>query len=140
MYFARRLYNDLDNIKEIWYTENEGTPTLAYSYTYTAKGQLFSIEDCINGRTTVYEYDRNGRVVASSEYETESYTNIFGSSVYYDDETGFYYLNSRYYDPAIGRFNFNNHAIGVGIDVGFGISFHMGFSFSISGFLISLYD
>ncbi|MBR2466702.1 MAG: hypothetical protein IKB38_07240 [Clostridia bacterium] len=59
---------------------------------------------------------------------------------YRDSETGFYYLNSRYYDPAIGRFNFNNHSIGLGVDVGLGISFHLGFSFSISGFLISLYD
>ena len=74
-YSVRYIYNDIDLISEIWYTDNGSFPMLAYKYEYTASGQVYRYTDYLNGedyelaRSTVYKYDTNGRMVGFIEYE-----------------------------------------------------------------------
>ena len=91
------VYNDLENLSEIWYTEGEGTSVKAYEYEYTADGQIHSVKDNINGRQTVYTYDDRNRVANVSNSSTDSsYNNLF-THVEYDDigrpYTDFTYIN-----------------------------------------------
>lgn len=64
------VYNDLELLSEIWYTVS-GTDTLAFSYEYTSFGQLYKFIDHLNGRTTVYKYDTNGRIKELTEFDSD---------------------------------------------------------------------
>lgn len=64
------VYNALEMLEEIWYTDSDGTRFITYEYEYTAEGLLHSIKDNINGKKTVYTYDNQNRVknvVSSSD-------------------------------------------------------------------------
>ena len=89
------VYNDLELLSEIWYT-NSTANTLAYSYEYTSDGLLYKFIDHINGKTTVYKYDCNGRITDSAEFDSDEYLNVFSTRVLYDDEevsAVYYYLD-----------------------------------------------
>jgi len=83
---VRYVYNDVDNISEIWYTVN-GSETKAYEYEYTTEGQLHSVTDVREGSVTVYTYDNDNRLAEWGEYSTEDYKNNFSSSLTYDDKS-----------------------------------------------------
>ena len=79
------VYNDLENLSEIWYTEGEGASVKAYEYEYTTDGQIHRVKDNINGRQTVYTYDSRNRVANISSSSTDdSYNDLF-TYVEYDD-------------------------------------------------------
>ena len=89
------VYNDLELLSEIWYT-NSTTNTLAYSYEYTSAGLLYKFIDHINGKTTVYKYDCSGRITDSAEFDSDEYLNVFSTRVLYKDEeidAVYYYLD-----------------------------------------------
>ena len=69
-FFENYVYNDLELLSEIWYTVG-GTDTLAFSYEYTSVGQLYKFIDHLNGRTTVYKYDTNGRITELTEFDSD---------------------------------------------------------------------
>ena len=50
------VYDALDRIKEVWYTQNNGTAVKAYEYTYTAYGQLSRVDNLSDGTSTIYKY------------------------------------------------------------------------------------
>ena len=84
-FFIEYIYNDLENVSEIWYTEN-GSSVLAYRYLYTESGLLHSVEDVRNGKTNVYNYDKSGKITLTSEYSTEDMSNALSVGYTYDDE------------------------------------------------------
>lgn len=118
------VYNDLENLSEIWYTEGEGASVKAYEYEYTADGQIHSVKDNINGRQTVYTYDDRNRVSnISSSSGDDSYNDLF-AYVKYDDigriSTNYTYINvlgsTTYDDSAVANvyyYNGENHQISV---------------------------
>ena len=67
------IYNVLESLSEVWYTYNDETRILAYEYEYTSYGQLSKIIDNLSGKTTVYRYDINGRVITSGQYDGAEY-------------------------------------------------------------------
>ena len=80
---VRYVYDELDNVKEVWYTVN-GTETKAYEYSYTAYGQLARFDDLIAGQSVVYSYDSNRRLTHMISFDTESMTNELSQKVTYD--------------------------------------------------------
>lgn len=80
---VRYVYDELDNIKEVWYTVN-GNEIKAYEYSYTAYGQLARFDDLIAGQSVVYSYDNNHRLTHMISFDTESMTNELSQSVTYD--------------------------------------------------------
>ena len=65
------VYDELDRIEEIWYTEGS-TETLKYRYTYTADGNLHTVEDLDSGEGNMYSYDSEGR----SQLVQRTYHNV----------------------------------------------------------------
>ena len=41
------VYDELENIKEVWYTDDERIETQAYAYTYTSNGQVHRFENLL---------------------------------------------------------------------------------------------
>ena len=66
-YVGEYVYNDLELLTEIWYTKGTEAKTLAYSYEYTADGQIYKYTDHANGKCTVFKYDTNNRLVSYVE-------------------------------------------------------------------------
>ena len=81
------MYNRLEMLTEIWYTEN-GIRSLAYSYEYTDDGQVYKFVDNKAERTTVYKYDNVGKLVGYAEYDTDEMYYDYSADVYYDENTG----------------------------------------------------
>lgn len=79
-FYAEYSYDELDNIKKVWYN---GVPV--YEYTYTAYGQLHRFDNLIDGTSTVYEYDPTGRLVHFTKYDSSAMVNEFSSLIYYDE-------------------------------------------------------
>ena len=80
----RYVYNELENISEIWYTVS-GSEVLAYEYSYTEAGYLHSITDVRSGKCTVYNYDKNGRLILATEYNSSDMSNDLSARSKYDD-------------------------------------------------------
>ena len=85
---VRYVYDKLDRISEICYNigENNAFETV-YSYTYDTAGNIFSITDHLNHEATVFKYDSQGKLDKSYVYDTETYLNLYGNKVYYDDNS-----------------------------------------------------
>ena len=78
-------YNSLEKLEKVWYTKN-GTRTLAYEYEYTADGKLHTLKNNLSGRTLLYKYDINGKLVTYREYTNDAldftYASDYAVSVY----------------------------------------------------------
>ena len=83
---VRYVYDALDNIKEVWYNDN-GTETKAFEYTYTAYGQLAQFDNLLTGKSQVYKYDVDKRLVGYMEFDTDEMSNEFSSSILYNDKS-----------------------------------------------------
>ncbi len=90
------VYNSLEILEEIWYTYSDGTRKQAAEYRYTSDGLLHSIDDLLSGRTTVYSYDADDRLIGSSEYDTEDMKNDIGIFIFYNDKNLVSSLNHRF--------------------------------------------
>ena len=80
------VYNDLELLSEIWYTDGD-TSTLAYKYEYTAAGKVYKITDDINEKITVFKYDSRDRVTDIAEYNDNTDLHEFSMAVYYNDKS-----------------------------------------------------
>ncbi|MBQ7363870.1 MAG: hypothetical protein IJW48_05435, partial [Clostridia bacterium] len=78
-------YNSLELLSMVWYTNN-GTKTLAYSYEYTADGQVHSFTDNLSGITTEYKYDVNNRLTGYIEYKNNEVHHTYSSDRMYNDK------------------------------------------------------
>ena len=88
------FYNDIELLKEVWYTDSTNVRTLAYEYEYTSSGQVHEFIDHLSNRSTVYKYDTSGRMVAFREYENDDFYHDYSADVYYNDKgqlSGIYY-------------------------------------------------
>ena len=84
--YERYEYNELEQLYRI-YRYNKGVETLACEYVYTKDGKLYSVDDKVSGKVTVYEYDRAGRFVGLHEYGVDDYYVDFITEVKYDAES-----------------------------------------------------
>ena len=78
-------YNPLENLEKVWYTKN-GTRTLAYEYEYTADGKLHTLKNNLSGRTLLYKYDINGKLVTYREYTNDALDFTYASDYAYNDQ------------------------------------------------------
>ena len=103
------VYNTLENLSEVWYTK-AGTRTLAYEYEYTASGELHSLKDNLTGRTEVYLYDANGRLVGhrANDNDDLEYTN--STNYDYNDKGQ---LSTEYqYFRYLAKSNYSRNVLG----------------------------
>ena len=70
----------------MWYTNSAGSKYKAYEYEYTASGQVHKFVDYTNGKTTVYRYDSNDRLLGFNEYDTADSYHDFATDIYYNDK------------------------------------------------------
>jgi len=70
----------------VWYTNSAGSKYKAYGYEYTASGQVHRFVDYTNGKTTVYRYDSNDRLLGFNEYDTADSYHDFATNIYYNDK------------------------------------------------------
>ena len=87
----RYVYDELDNIKEIWYNNGSGE-SKAYEYFYTSFGQLARFDNLLTGMSTVYRYDGWGRLLNITEYDTDDMKNVFSSNMFYNTKAQLAYL------------------------------------------------
>ena len=110
------VYNDIELLTELWYTDDVGTKQKAYEYEYTADGQLYKFTDNLSDKSTVYRYDSNNRLVGFVEYENDDLIHDFSSEVFYNDKgllSGTYYdlnfLNGSATDSAAWSYSYTYH-------------------------------
>ena len=95
---VKYLYDILDRITEIQYNIGEnGAFETVYSYTYDSAGNIYSVTDHSSNEVTMYRYDSLGRFAKSYVYDADTYTNLYGKKVYYDEDSRismvFHYLD-----------------------------------------------
>lgn len=123
---VRYVYDELDNVKEIWHKNGSSAEVKAYAYSYTAFGQLARFDNLLLGKSTLYKYDTSERLVGQIEFDTSSEVIELGQLFFYRDngrlQNAFYsadYASSEgtvqdwshnysytYYDD--GRIRYNN--------------------------------
>ena len=82
------MYDILDRIAEVQYNIGVGGAfETVYSYTYDSAGNVYSVTDHVNGEVTLYKYDALGKLVDSNVYDSETYLNLSGTTIYYNDES-----------------------------------------------------
>ena len=85
---VKYLYDALDRVSKIQYNTGSGNAfETVYEYTYDAAGNLFSITDHISDEVTMYKYDATGKLMDSYVYDLATYNNLYGTTVYYDDQS-----------------------------------------------------
>ena len=69
------VYDSLDRISEVWYTDNEPDNIdeskegeCRYRCTYTSSGSLAKVENCVTGETTLYRYSTDGNLIGFNMY------------------------------------------------------------------------
>ena len=85
-YIEEYVYNDLEMLTEVWYTNGTGTKTKAYSYEYTASGLVHKFANHMTGKNTVYKYDSNNRLLSFIEYDTDDMSNDYSSLLQYNSQ------------------------------------------------------
>ena len=82
------VYDALDRISEIQYNiGSNGAFETVYTYTYDSAGNVYSIRDHRSSEVTMYRYDAQGKLVQSYVYDDYTYLNLYGTSVYYDEQS-----------------------------------------------------
>ena len=74
-------------LKEVWYT-NGGVKSLAYEYSYTASGQIYTFTDHVSQKTVLYKYDDTSRLIGFFEYDTADANHDFSAEFSYNTSTG----------------------------------------------------
>ena len=99
------VYDELDRVSEVWYTEGTEDETKAYSYEYDANGNLYRFNDHASKRIHVYKYDLNGNMLMAVEYAEDDFYNKFSTDITYDTENRptYVYYGFDYADPTGGN-------------------------------------
>jgi len=88
-------YDDLDRIIALRYnrllSENP-----QYTFTYNGNGQLHSYTDTENLTTIFYKYDNYGRIIGTSQVDTGTNSELFSSSIRYNNVNLPDYLTYNY--------------------------------------------
>ncbi|MBR7099289.1 MAG: RHS repeat protein, partial [Clostridia bacterium] len=81
-------YDELDRIREICYTDDEGVPQ-SYKYVYATTGAIHSVECTESGRLYLYNYDSKGQLVGYTECgkdDSGDYVSLLQNYYWYDEK------------------------------------------------------
>lgn len=85
---VKYIYDVLDRISEVQYnTGTSGAFETVYSYTYDSAGNIYSVTDHTSNEVTLYKYDASGKLMDSYVYDKDTYLNLYGTTIYYDEES-----------------------------------------------------
>ena len=85
----RYVYNELENVSEVWYADNDpGTEDIQlYAYSYTAYGQVYRFDNLLTNQSIIYEYDANHRLAGFVEFDTDEMTNALSAAIKYNNKS-----------------------------------------------------
>ena len=85
---VKYLYDTLDRVAEIQYNNgSNGAFVTVYTYEYDAAGNVHAVHDHTSGEVTVYKYDAENKLVHTYVYDSDTYINLHGTTITYDDES-----------------------------------------------------
>ena len=85
---VKYIYDVLDRVSEVQYnTGSNGAFETVYSYTYDSAGNIYSVTDHTSDEVTLYKYDAAGKLMDSYVYDKNTYLNLYGTTIYYDEES-----------------------------------------------------
>ena len=85
---VKYIYDVLDRVSEVQYnTGTNGAFETVYSYTYDSAGNIYSVTDHTSDEVTLYKYDVAGKLMDSYVYDKNTYLNLYGTTIYYDEES-----------------------------------------------------
>ena len=85
---VKYIYDVLDRISEVQYnTGTSGEFETVYSYTYDSAGNIYSVTDHTSDEVTLYKYDAAGKLMDSYVYDSNTYLNLYGTTINYDEES-----------------------------------------------------
>jgi len=100
---VKYLYDALDRVSEIQYNVNGTGFNTVYSYTYDAMGNVFSVTDYVSNEVTLYRYDSENKLVSSYVYDRDTYLNLYGTYITYDEESRVSVITQSYdYEASTG--------------------------------------
>lgn len=100
---VKYLYDALDRVSEIQYNVNGTGFDTVYSYTYDAMGNVFSVTDYVSNEVTLYRYDSENKLVSSYVYDRDTYLNLYGTYITYDEESRVSIITQSYdYEASTG--------------------------------------
>lgn len=125
---VKYVYDALDRISEVQYnTGTNGSFETVYSYTYDSAGNVYSVTDHISNEVTLYKYDAAGKLMQSYVYDEETYLNLYGTSIYYDEESRIFmvfhsfdypYSSGTNYDSTYYAYDYNETTGNIsGLDI-----------------------
>lgn len=125
---VKYVYDALDRISEVQYnTGTNGSFETVYSYTYDSAGNVYSVTDHISNEVTLYKYDAAGKLMQSYVYDKETYLNLYGTSIYYDEESRIFmvfhsfdypYSSGTNYDSTYYAYDYNETTGNIsGLDI-----------------------
>lgn len=112
------VYNELENISEIWYNYSDNTREQAYKYEYTGYGSIYKVVNLIENKETVYTYDTSQRLIGYWESNANQNYGDFSSTITYNDKAlvsgvgyKFTYSNSdeNYSEELSYHYNYNSN-------------------------------
>jgi len=80
----------------------EKTPTAMYSSHENSIGSVAALTDSSGTVVERYQYDPFGNITVTLDGSTGNHYRF--QDIYFDDETGFYFMRARSYIPTLGRF------------------------------------
>lgn len=85
---VKYIYDVLDRVSKVQYnTGANGAFETVYSYTYDSAGNIYSVTDHTSDEVTLYKYDAAGKLMDSYVYDRNTYLNLYGTTIYYDEES-----------------------------------------------------
>ena len=85
---VKYVYDVQDRISEVQYNiGTNGAFETVYSYTYDSAGNIYSVTDYTSNEVTLYKYDAAGKMIDSYVYDKNTYLNLYGTTVYYDEQS-----------------------------------------------------
>ncbi len=104
------VYDSLDRVSQICYTESGGTSETLYEYSYTNEGNLKCFKNHVDNTSTVYSYDGAGKIKQTVQHSNNS--SGYKYAINYDYDYDYDIVASySYVTDGVSKANYNGSLI-----------------------------
>ena len=137
-YETSLIYDNVDRIQEICYTDSNENVTAVFTYTYNANGNLSSHTDSVNNETHVYAYDAKGNITQHSILDAETSDVKWVEHYKYDVQGRVTSVDYNYLDttdtPTMSYYDYTYDSVGNIVNVSYGgVSAHSNYTYDSFG-------